>query len=77
LVWRLLRLLETLCTAAMDGDSVEDEEAAIRGLIEYADGVHEALDLAHSSSAPQRSWMNVQPGEAAMSTQEARVDIST
>jgi hypothetical protein len=41
-VWRLRSLLETLCTAVMDGHSVDDEEAAIQGLIEYAD---EALDM--------------------------------
>jgi hypothetical protein len=44
-VWRLRNLLDTLCIAVRDGWILDDGEAAIQGLVDYADGIHLALDV--------------------------------
>lgn len=43
-VWRLRNLLDALRGAIIGGANLEDEEAALDGLIEYADQIHLAMD---------------------------------
>lgn len=43
-VWRLRSLLDVFREAVIDGDNIDDKEAALDALIELADEVYKALD---------------------------------
>jgi hypothetical protein len=43
-MWKLRSLLDAVCSALQNGN-VEDEGAAVQGLIDYADEIHGSLDV--------------------------------
>ncbi len=59
-VWRLRSLLDAVhkgTMAASHGPAIEDDDAVLEALVEYADTVHLALDIdLDRRSAPRSSW---------------------
>lgn len=45
-LWRLRSLLDCAADGAQHGSGVEDLEASLKGLVDYADSIHAALDPA-------------------------------
>lgn len=44
-VWRLRSLIECVSVVGDGGRGIDDPDAAIEGLVDYADAIHSALDF--------------------------------